>query len=236
MKRKPELIVALDVDTLDEAKNLVKLLGDLVSIYKVGSQLFTAYGPAAIQAVLAPGKKVFLDLKFHDIPNTVANAVTSAVGLSNNGGIMMCTVHTLGGVEMLKKSVDAAHNKAKSLGIQRPYIVGITVLTSDTNVDNMADIVLQRAQWAKEAGLDGVVASSLEAQLIRKKFGEDFIIVTPGIRPKGAEAGDQKRVTTPLEAISNGSNFLVVGRPIVAASNPRQATEQILNEIKQAQN
>jgi orotidine-5'-phosphate decarboxylase len=185
-----------------------------------------------------------MDLKFHDIPNTVANALGSTVGLSQffdeqkkrdvtiDGGVMMCTLHTLGGIEMLKKAVEAAYKKAQSLKIVRPYLVGITVLTSDTNEGNVADIVLQRAQLAKEAGFDGVVASSLEAQMIRKNLGDDFLIVTPGIRPQGIEAGDQKRVTTPLEAISNGSNFLVVGRPIVSAENPRQIAQQILEEIK----
>ncbi len=228
MKQNP-LIIALDVETIEEAKELVEKLSPVVDTFKVGSQLFTAYGPSIVQYIVEKKKKVFLDLKFHDIPNTVANAVSSAVGLK---GVFMLTIHTLGGKEMMMRAQEAAQQKSKSWGILKPLIVGITVLTSDDQKDNTSAIVLERAKLAKESGLDGVVASSQEAALIRKNLGKDFIIVTPGIRPAGSEAGDQKRVTTPAEAILNGSNFLVVGRPIVKAADPLKAAKDILKEIE----
>ena len=234
-KPKGQLIVALDVDTFDEAKGLVDVLGDNAKIFKVGSQLFTACGPSVIHYLLKAGKKVFLDLKFHDIPNTVANAVSAATGLKEGDrSIFMCTLHTSGGAEMLKRAVAAATKAAQNNGVTRPLLVGITVLTSEEKRDNIGQFVLEKALLAKEAGLDGVVASSQEAAMIRENLGDDFVIVTPGIRPKGAQAGDQKRVTTPSDAITNGSDFLVVGRPIVKAENPSEAAKQILEEINQA--
>lgn len=226
-----KLILALDVETLDEAKALVETLGDTVSIYKVGSQLFTVCGPEVVKFLESQGKKVFLDLKWHDIPNTVANAVAAAVNWGAGGTLFMCTIHTLGGQEMMERAAQSAREQAALVGVERPYIVGITVLTSDAKQDNIHEIVLERAKLAKQSGLDGVVASSQEASMLRKEFGEDFIIVTPGIRPSGADAGDQKRVTTPKEAITNGSSFLVVGRPIVKAGDPYRAAESILSEI-----
>ena len=189
------LIVALDVETLDEAKALVTKLGDSVEIYKIGSQLFTAYGPQAVKEITSLGKKVFLDLKFHDIPNTVANAVTSATGLN----VFMMTVHTIGGREMMEAAVDAAEKKAKAMNIQRPLIVGVTVLTSASKEESTQANVLERAQHAKRSGLDGVVASVLEAAALRSDLGKDFVIVTPGIRPAGADKGDQQRTATPAE-------------------------------------
>lgn len=234
------LIVALDVDTLGEAKGLVDQLSPVVDIFKVGSQLFTAAGPTVIEYILEKRKNVFLDLKFHDIPHTVANAVGAAIGLNQRGrekgrGICMLTVHTLGGKEMLVRAVRSADDQTKIRGVLRPLILGITVLTSDENKDNIPPIVLERALLAKDCGLDGVVASSQEAALIRQKLGKDFIIVTPGIRPLGSEAGDQKRITTPTQAVHNGSNFIVVGRPIVKALDPLQAAKDILEEIRKAQ-
>ena len=231
-KSKGQLIVALDVAALDEAKKLVRSLDGVVDIFKVGSQLFTACGPDAVRYLLKEGKQVFLDLKFHDIPNTVASAVVAAANIKEGGrGIMMCTLHTLGGLEMLKMAVEAA----KRIDAARKLLlVGITVLTSDEKKDNIAALVLERAKLAKQAGLDGVVASSQEAALIRRELGKDFIIVTPGIRPKDSAAGDQKRVTTPFDAIKNGSDFLVVGRPIVNSPDPKTAAKQILKEIAQA--
>ncbi|MDP8212846.1 MAG: orotidine-5'-phosphate decarboxylase [Candidatus Zapsychrus exili] len=248
INKKGEIIVAVDVPTFEEASKIVDSLVDKIDIFKIGSQLFTACGPFIIRYVAAKGKKIFLDLKFHDIPNTVANAVTASVNLnkavfdlaseddkrieiSPDAGIFMLTVHTLGGEEMLKRAVEAAESQAKELGVLRPKIVGITVLTSDVKTENVAQIVLERATLAKKCGLDGVVASSCEAAMIRKELGEDFIIITPGIRPSGADAGDQKRVTTPSEAIKNGSNFLVIGRPIVKADDLAVAAENILKEI-----
>lgn len=232
-KNNAQLIVALDVDTLDEAKALVDQLGQDVTIFKVGSQLFTACGPEVIRYLIKAGKKVFLDLKFHDIPNTVANAVSAAVGLKEGDqSIFMCTVHTSGGREMLQRAVGAATKTAQNIGVTQPLLVGITVLTSEEKRNNILELVLERARLAKESGLDGVVVSCQEAAMIRDKFGDDFVIVTPGIRPEGSQAEDQKRVATPSEAIDNGSDFLVVGRPIIKADNPSEVTKQILSSIK----
>ena len=233
---KDKLIVALDVDTFEEARKLIEVLSPVVDIFKVGSQLFTACGPAAVGYLLAMDKKVFLDLKFHDIPNTVACAVSAAVGIhspnvKSSQGIFMYTLHTQGGREMLAAAVSAAAQKANELGIPKPLGLGVTVLTSEEKKDNITNLVLERARLAKESGLDGVVASAQEAQLIRREFGKDFIIVTPGIRSKDAEAGDQKRVATAAEAIRSGSDFLVVGRPIVKAAHPQEAAQKILEEI-----
>lgn len=224
------LIVALDVETLEEAKSLVKKLGNSVEIYKIGSQLFTAYGPQAVREVTALGKKVFLDLKFHDIPNTVANAVTSATGL----GVFMMTVHTIGGQAMMEAAVDAAAKKAKAMNIPKPLIVGVTVLTSAGKEESTLANVLQRAHLAKRSGLDGVVSSAQEVAALRKETGGDFVLVTPGIRPSGTDKGDQQRTATPAEAIKNGSSFLVVGRPVVEAKDPQAAAQGILNEIREA--
>ncbi len=235
---KSQLMVALDVETFEEARVLIDTLEDSVDIFKVGFQLFTAYGPFITRYLQTKGKKVFLDLKFHDIPNTVASGVKSAVGLSvspnndkNFAPIFMLTVHTVGGKEMLEAAVKAACEQAKALGVAKPLIVGVTVLTSAPKEESTQDIVLQRARLAKEAGLDGVVASVEEAAAIRRELGKDFLIVTPGIRPTDALKDDQKRVATPKVAIEAGSNFLVVGRPIVQASSPHEAALNILQEI-----
>ena len=228
-----QLIVALDVDTFDEAKILVDSLGEIVDIFKVGSQLFTACGPAVNQYLLEKRKKVFLDLKFHDIPNTVANAVSSAVGLSKmaDQGLFMLSVHTAGGGEMLKKAAQAAAKKAASIQVKKPLIVGITVLTSDEKKDNIHELVLERASLAKEAGCDGVVASGQEASIIRKKLGNNFVIVTPGIRLSDEDSADQKRIATPAEAIQNGSDYLVVGRSVIKAINPLGVVKKILEQM-----
>ncbi len=235
---KNKLIVALDVETFDQARKLIDELESTVDIFKVGLQQFTAYGPFVCRYLQAKGKKVFLDLKFHDIPNTVASAVKSAVNLSVPPEAMtgfeplfMLTVHTVGGGEMLQAAVKAAHEQAAKLGTKPPLIVGVTVLTSQAKADNMEELVLERAQLAKDSGLDGVVASVEEAAAIRKQFGKDFIIVTPGIRPADASVNDQKRVATPKVAIQSGSSFLVVGRPIVQDQNPHLAATRILEEI-----
>lgn len=228
MSQSNPLIVALDVETLDEAVALVKKLGDSVEIYKIGSQLFTSYGPQAVHAVTSLGKKVFLDLKFHDIPNTVANAVTSATALN----VFMMTVHTIGGIEMMEAAVEASGKKAQALKIERPLIVGVTVLTSASKEESTQSKVLERADAAKRAGLDGVVASAHEVSALRQRLGKNFVIVTPGIRPSGTDKGDQKRTATPAEAIRDGSDFLVVGRPIVAAASPYEAARGILKEIR----
>ena len=245
-KKKAELILALDVDTLAEVRTLVDHLSPVVDIYKIGSQLFTACGPAVVRYVQAKGKRVFLDLKYHDIPNTVASAVRTAVGLSGaversagisqksqapSASLFMLTVHTQGGAQMMKAAAEAGAKAAAEFKVTKPLIVGVTVLTSEAKKDNIQPLVLERAQMAQESGLDGVVASVQEAQTIRQKFGPKFVIVTPGIRPSGADAGDQKRIATPAEAVKNGSNYLVVGRPILEAPDPVKAAKQIISEI-----
>ncbi len=236
---KAQLILALDVETFEEARVLIDELADAVDIFKVGSQMFTAYGPFVTRYLQSKGKKVFLDLKFHDIPNTVASAVKSAVGLSvspNNdpefAPLFMLTIHTCGGKEMMEAAAQAAAAQAKALGVAKPLIVGVTVLTSAAREANLEAVVLERARLAQESGLDGVVASVEEAAMIRRELGNNFVIVTPGIRPADASLNDQKRVATPQVAIAQGSNFLVVGRPILQASSPRQAALNIREEMK----
>ena len=236
---KPQLILALDLETFEEARQLIDDLADSVEIFKIGSQMFTAYGPFITRYLQSKGKKVFLDLKFHDIPNTVASAIKSAVGLSVSPGqdpdfapLYMMTVHIVGGKEMLEAAAQAAKSQAQALGVARPLIVGVTVLTSTAKEANLEAIVLERARLAKAAGLDGVVASVEEAAMIRRELGPDFLIITPGIRPADASLNDQKRVATPGVAIKQGSNFLVVGRPIIQAKSPRTAALKILEEMK----
>jgi orotidine-5'-phosphate decarboxylase len=217
---KSKLIVALDVDNYDEAAGLVKDLRDAVEVFKVGSQLFTRYGPKIVEFINEQGRQCFLDLKFHDIPNTVAKAVESAAALK----VFMLTVHTCGGEEMLKA--------AARLIPGRPVIVGVTVLTSVPG--NVVGEVVERARLAQKCGLNGVVASPKELPVLRKEFGEKFLIVTPGIRPEWADAGDQKRVMTPAEAVAAGASYIVVGRPIVAAPKPVAAALRILTEMSAA--
>jgi orotidine-5'-phosphate decarboxylase len=225
---KAQLILALDVDNLEQARKLIDDVGDAIEIFKVGSQMFTAHGPLITRYLQSKGKKVFLDLKFHDIPNTVASAVKSAVELK----VFMLTAHTAGGKEMLEAAVKAGQTQAKALGVARPLIVGVTVLTSTAKDAGTQELVLQRARLAQQTGLDGVVASVEETAQIRRELGPEFLIVTPGIRPADASLNDQKRVATPQAAIQQGSNFLVVGRPIIQAASPRAAALKILEDIK----
>jgi orotidine-5'-phosphate decarboxylase len=244
-----QLIVALDVDTLEEVRHLQDILGNTVSYYKVGSQLFTACGPAVVRFLAAKGKKVFLDLKYHDIPNTVAHAVRAAVGLrltaedgpadssrrsAGSAGVFMYTLHTCGGVSMMQAAVAAAREVTEKTRLVKPLALGVTVLTSEKKEDNIEALVLQRAHLARQAGLDGVVASCHEARLLRQEFGDDFVIVTPGIRPSGEDVHDQQRVVTPVEAVKSGSDFLVVGRPIIKAADPYQTVKKILAEMEAA--
>ncbi len=221
------LIVALDVDTYIEAKKLVDRLSPSVKIFKVGSQLFTGCGPKIIEYIHKKRVEVFLDLKYHDIPNTVASAVSQATRLK----VFMMTVHAQGGREMLKAAKDAAVKTSEDVGVRRPIIVAVTVLTS-MKFDSCFGRVMDLAFDAKDAGVDGVVSSVEEAHEIRKRFKSDFIIVTPGIRPDGASIGDQKRIAAPRAAIDAGSNFLVVGRPIVEASDPVAAAKKIIKEME----
>jgi orotidine-5'-phosphate decarboxylase len=235
MDPKDRLIIALDVDTGEKALALVDKLKSDIRIFKVGFELFSSCGPSIVKEIAKKGARVFLDLKFHDIPNTVSKAAVSVTRL----GVFMFNVHGLGGYDMMKKTADAVKAEAEALKIEKPKVLAVTVLTSmDENElkkvgisDTMNSEVLRLANLAKSAGLDGVVASPSEARLIRQSLGEDFIIVTPGIRPSWAE-DDQKRIATPQEAIANGANYIVAGRPVTEAKDPVAAAKKILEAIK----
>lgn len=232
------LIFALDVDNYADAENWVVQLQEKVGLFKIGKQLFTRCGPQVVKMVQEHGGEVFLDLKYHDIPNTVAKAAVEASKL----GVRMFNVHALGGLEMMRKTVEEVDAYCARAGIDRPVMLAVTILTSSTEetlrevgIDRAVDKMVQRlAKLAKAAGFDGVVASPKEAELIRAACGEDFAIVTPGVRPAFAALDDQKRVTTPAEAISAGATALVIGRPISAAVDPLAAAGKILEEIEAA--
>jgi orotidine-5'-phosphate decarboxylase len=230
-----KLIVALDLSNLSEAEKLVKVLSGTVKIFKVGKELFTSAGPKAIQMIQAHSARVFLDLKFHDIPNTVGAACEAAVRLR----VFMLNVHVTGGKPMLFKAVQSVHQTAGKEKINPPYLLGVTVLTSMTDAD-LKDVGIKKklkrqvedlSVLAKNCGLDGVVASGQEIDTIRKAAGKDFLIVTPGVRPIWAAHGDQRRVITPKEAIQKGADFIVVGRPITEHPKPKIAAERILDEM-----
>ncbi len=220
---KERLIVALDVDSAERALQLVTLLSAEVRHFKIGAQLFTACGPEVMRHIAQRGGSVFLDLKFHDIPQTVASAVRAARA---HPGMFMLTVHAAGGLEMMREAARAAAEDTS--GTSRPKVVAVTRLTSDPETPATAGEVLQRAKTAKEAGLDGVVCSAHETAALRKQFGSDFIIVNPGIRPKGYKADDQKRVATAREALEAGASYIVVGRPVIGATDPLAAVRQLL--------
>jgi orotidine-5'-phosphate decarboxylase len=231
------LVLALDVNDFKKAEELVGGLIDYVGAFKIGNQLFTAEGPKVVDMVNKKGGKVFLDLKFHDIPNTVARAAEVATKL----GVSIFNVHTSGGYEMMKAAAEATAKISQELGIRKPIILGVTLLTSINQeilekeigiIKGLEEQVVHLAKLAKAAGLDGVVASSWEIKEIRKACGEDFVILTPGIRPAGQSSDDQKRVMAPQEAIKLGANFLVVGRPIRNAANPVESAKQILKEME----
>lgn len=230
------LIVALDVPTLEAMKEVVTSLGDSVSYYKVGMELFYAAGEETVTYLRKAGKNVFLDLKLHDIPNTVAQGITSLTCL----GAQLMTIHGQGGKVMMEAAVKAAKETAAKLGVERPKLLAITVLTSfdDANWSAIggqlpiADQVVRLAKLAQSAGMDGVVASPLEAKLIREACGPEFLIVTPGIRPSFAATNDQKRIATPKSALQDGASRLVIGRPITKAENPQQAVKLIVEEME----
>lgn len=236
MNPKDRLIVALDVDTEDRALVLAERLKNDVRFFKIGFELFSSCGPSVVSRIREMDCDIFLDLKFHDIPNTVAKAAASITKL----GVYMFNVHTLGGPDMMKAAAEAAARQAQELGIERPKVLGVTVLTSmDENglkkigVDaTMKAQVLRLAELAKTAGLDGIVASPAEAKLIRQKLGDNFLIVTPGVRPLWSVSHDQKRVATPKDAISSGANFIVIGRPITEAKDPVKAAQEVLQEME----
>jgi len=230
------LIFALDVSTLDEARRWVKLLKDHVGMFKVGKELFTAFGPDAVRAVHDEGGEVFLDLKFHDIPHTAAMASLNAA----RHGVAIVNLHATGGFSMMERAVTVVREGCEAEGRRRPLLLAVTLLTSLAE-DDLADVgirgplgerVVELAALAKRAGMDGVVASPHETGRIRKRLGESFIILTPGIRPAGSGSDDQRRIMTPAEAVRTGSDYIVVGRPIRLAKEPVRVTERIIAEIE----
>ena len=231
------LFVALDVDSLEDAGRLLDQLEDVVTGVKIGTQLFTSAGPAAVELAHKRGYRVFLDLKFHDIPNTVAGAVRSAARL----GVFMLTVHAAGGLQMMRAAAESAAQAAREFGVRRPICLGVTVLTSldrralerELGVPASVDAyVLRLAEAAREAGLDGCVASPQEIRRLRLALGQRFAIVTPGIRPAAMTgADDQKRVATPRAALDAGADYLVIGRPITGAADPKAAAATIIAEL-----
>lgn len=237
---KEKIIVALDVPTRAEALDLVDRLYDEVGAFKIGMQLYNAEGPEIVREIQARGGKVFVDLKFHDIPNTVAEA--TRVITRNRAAIM--TLHAAGGKKMLSAAAAAARETADALGVAKPLVVAVTVLTSisqqefneEIGIDRpIAEQVIAWAEMAKDAGLDGVVASPKEIEDIRKACGPDFVIITPGIRPLWAAANDQSRIMTPKQAVEAGSTYLVIGRPITAQADQVEAARKIVAEIMEAE-
>jgi orotidine-5'-phosphate decarboxylase len=234
------LIVALDFDSLSTALKFAEQVSDLVGMFKIGSQLFTTAGPEAVRQVAKLGADIFLDLKFHDIPNTVAGAVLASAALP---GVQLVNVHALGGTAMMQAAAQAV-SAGVPMGADRPRLLAVTLLTSmDTKTVREVGIggppksrVVKLAKLSQKAGVDGVVASVQEAKAIRKACGREFLIVTPGVRPKVAESkkDDQARTATPREAIRAGADFIVVGRPILAAVDPRAAAQEIVDEIAAA--
>ena len=230
------IIIALDVNSFDKMKNIVDMLGDSVSFYKVGMELFYSAGSQTVTYLKEKGKHVFLDLKLHDIPNTVEHSIAAVARL----GADLITVHAAGGREMMEAAVRGASEAAKESGRPRPKILAVTVLTSfdDKGWEEtggqlpILNHVLRLAKLAHEAGVDGVVASPREASAIRKLCGESFEIVTPGIRPSFAQSNDQKRIATPSRALQDGASRLVIGRPVTKAEDPKKAVSLILKEIR----
>ena len=231
-KIKNPIIVALDVPSAEQALKLAEQVAPAVGAFKIGKELFVAAGPDIVKKIRATGASVFLDLKFHDIPNTVAKAVASAVRLD----VQMLTIHTSGGGEMMRAAEKSAQDTAKSLGLPAPLVLGVTVLTSmDSNVlteigceSNVGHQVERLATLAVKSGLRGLVCSPLEIVALRKILPEHIQLVTPGIRTGAEKADDQKRTLSPREAIQAGASWLVIGRPIYAAEHPRAAAEKIL--------
>jgi orotidine-5'-phosphate decarboxylase len=227
-----KIIFALDVNGVAEIDRYAGILAAKVGMFKVGKELFTSCGPAAVRAVQQHGGQVFLDLKYHDIPNTVARAMLDAARL----GVQLANLHALGGAEMMETAAAAVR---KEFGDDRPRLLAVTILTSSTaetlrgvGIDlPVQEMVLRLAKLAQEAGMDGVVASPLEIGLIREACGPDFLIVTPGVRPTFAATDDQKRIMTPAEAVGAGADYLVIGRPIARAADPAAAAEMIADEI-----
>lgn len=236
MDAKERLIVALDVDTKEEVEYLVRELKDDIGMFKVGLQLYTSMGNEIISFIKGLGGKIFLDLKLHDIPNTVSETVR----VLTKQGVDMLNVHSQGGGEMMRLAKETSIKTAVDLGIQPPLLIAVTILTSlgDQETREIGytmtpqEMVVHLGKLTQEAGLDGVVCSPLEAGLIREACGDSFITVTPGVRPLGEDIGDQKRITTPGKAIAGGSTYIVVGRPITKAKDVKVAARAIVDEMR----
>ncbi|MEW6042114.1 MAG: orotidine-5'-phosphate decarboxylase [Elusimicrobiota bacterium] len=237
MAAKTQIIVALDFDNLNEVLDTIKRLKGLVKYFKIGKELFTAYGPKSVEIVLKQEAKVFLDLKFHDIPNTVANACLSALKL----GVSMINMHASGGKAMMQIAAEKVSETCTKNGIDRPLLLGVTVLTSlndeilqkEVRISHtVSDQVVHLAKLCRSAGLDGIVCSPLEIEIVRKTCGDNFVLVAPGIRPAWSSKNDQKRITTPAEAVRLGADYIVIGRPVTTAENPIEAVKKILDEME----
>jgi len=236
MTMRDRLVLALDVDSGREALHLATELKESVGLFKVGHQLFTAAGPDIVRRIVDMGCRVFLDLKYHDIPNTVAGASAEAVKL----GVRMFNVHALGGIEMMKAAVQSAGETAEKLNTERPVVLAVTILTSTDERTLRRELKITRslrrevchlARLANRAGMDGVVASPQEITMVRRAVRNDFVVLTPGVRPAWANQDDQKRVMTPAEAVAAGADYIVIGRPILKAENPGEAVEKIIQEM-----
>ena len=235
--RTNKLIVALDVDSVQKAHELVSALRGIAGMFKIGMQLFTAAGPALVREIVRSGERVFLDLKYHDIPNTVALAGVEATRL----GVSIFNIHAAGGSEMMLRTASSVSECAAAEGLSRPLVIAVTILTSANEAvvaevgfgSTPAELVPRLAILAEASGMDGVVASPREVGIVRSVVKRpDFVVVTPGVRPANAALFDQKRVTTPREAILAGADYIVVGRPILDALDPAQAAQQILDELE----
>ena len=233
---KEKLVLALDVETIEEAKELIDELSPYIGTFKVGLQLFCGYGLEIVNYVKEKNSSFFLDVKLHDIPNTVEKASYNII----KNGANFFNVHATGGIEMMKAAKAGAYKAYEKYNTKKPIILAVTVLTSISdeilknelsNKMNSEDFVIKLAKNAKEAGLDGVVASAKELKLIKKELGDDFIVLTPGIRPKWSSTDDQKRIVTPSDAISDGSDFIVLGRAVTKSENRKEAIEKIYQEI-----
>ena len=236
--RSERVIVALDEKSLDEAREIVVALNGTIDFFKVGIGLFTLCGPEVIKLLKVRKKKIFLDLKFHDIANSVSLAVEAAISRS----VEMFNLHISGGVEMMRDAVKVAGTQEKAVGSAFPLVLGVTLLTSlgeddlrlmfGDGIPNIVEEVLHMAGIAKEAGLDGVIASGHEIEPIKKLYGDEFVVVTPGIRPSWARRDEHKRALGPREAFERGADYLVIGRPITNAPHPGEAAKRIIDEVE----
>ncbi|HTF99310.1 MAG TPA: orotidine-5'-phosphate decarboxylase [Nitrospirota bacterium] len=238
LTEKDRIVLALDVDSDKEALGLVSELKDSVGLFKVGHQLFTAYGPDIVRSIIKNGGRVFLDLKYHDIPNTVAKASVEATKL----GVAIFNVHALGGLDMMKAASEAARETAHHISGPAPLVLAVTVLTSMDERNLRHELKISRslprevahlARMAQRARLDGVVASPQEVKMLRKAVRQPFVILTPGVRPSWSGKNDQKRTMTPAEAVSIGADYIVIGRPILAARDRREAVRKVLDELNE---